>query len=259
MDEVAELTRLAGRSVVAMIAEALSPAFHARLGRDWAMALSGEPVADLNMILIGNERAAEQALGEALEAVRERDLPVAAMLAPHVANALAPVAEAAGLQFGGAVPLMVMRADGPIAPGKSCVIERALDPRTVAVAGDLTAAAFDLPRESVRRALDAAVTETSPAQVFVGAWDGVPMSAVTVTRSGSTVGVWNMSTPPQHQGKGMGRALLTGVMEAQRQAGVTRFYLGATAAGRPLYESLGYETIADWSAWVQGHSTQVAH
>jgi hypothetical protein len=48
----------------------------------------------------------------------------------------------------------------------------------------------------------------------------------------------------------MGRALLTQVMDDYRRRGVERFYLGATEAGRPLYTSLGFEAIAELSAWV---------
>lgn len=36
-----------------------------------------------------------------------------------------------------------------------------------------------------------------------------------------------------------------------------RFYLTATEAGRPLYASLGFKPIAELSAWILGHSTQV--
>ena len=51
-----------------------------------------------------------------------------------------------------------------------------------------------------------------------------------------------MATLPEHQRKGMGRALLTRVIDDYRRRGVERFYLGATEAGRPLYASLGFET-----------------
>ena len=81
---------------------------------------------------------------------------------------------------------------------------------------------------------------------------------MTVTRTGPTAGIWNMATPPERQGRGMGRALLTGVLEQLCAEGVERFYLFATAAGRPLYESLGFETLADDAVWVKGHSTQTA-
>jgi hypothetical protein len=39
--------------------------------------------------------------------------------------------------------------------------------------------------------------------------------------------------------------------------GVSRFYLGSTAAGSKLYESLGFKPIAAWSVWAIGDSTQV--
>ena len=51
-------------------------------------------------------------------------------------------------------------------------------------------------------------------------------------------------------------ALLTRIVTDYRQAGVERFFLVATEAGRPLYESIGFETVADLSLWVLGHSTQ---
>jgi GNAT superfamily N-acetyltransferase len=59
-----------------------------------------------------------------------------------------------------------------------------------------------------------------------------------------------MATPPEHQRKGMGRALLSQVIADYRRRGVERFHLGATEAGRPLYESLGFQLVADLPVWV---------
>jgi predicted N-acetyltransferase YhbS len=66
-----------------------------------------------------------------------------------------------------------------------------------------------------------------------------------------------MATPPDRQGQGWGRALLSGVIDQLRSDGVERVYLFATAEGFPLYRSLGFDTIAEEAAWVKGHSTQV--
>jgi predicted N-acetyltransferase YhbS len=104
--------------------------------------------------------------------------------------------------------------------------------------------------------MDASLTPTTDVATFVASSGGLAMSSVTITRAGSTAGIWSMATPPVHQGKGMGRALLTRVIENLRHDGVGRFYLHATAAGRPLYESLGFVAIADQAIWVKGHSTQ---
>jgi GNAT superfamily N-acetyltransferase len=254
MDETAELIRLGGRAIVAMLAEA--PEFEARLTRDCALALSGEPVADLNMMFVGDEPAAERFLTDAVARAAERALPLLAALSPRVGEALAPVAERAGLIAAGTLPLMVLHASAPVQLGKPCQVERALSSQAVKTAGDLVAAAFDLPRASVANALDASLTETAGAEAYVALNDGAAMSAVTVTRTGATAGVWCMATPPEHQGKGMGRALLSRVIDRLQRQGVDRFFLLATPAGRPLYESLGFALVADCPTWVLDPSGQ---
>jgi GNAT superfamily N-acetyltransferase len=256
MDETLELNRLAGRAVAAIIAG--SPGREVRLTPNCALALSGEAVADLNMLLIGPDAEAERFLGDAMARVAERTLPLLVLMTPHVAGALTPVAQRLGLTPAGAIPLMRLRAETPVRLGGACEVERADDQRTIGIVGDLAAAAFDLPRAAVARTLEASLAERAGVEAFIGSSQGAPMSAVTVTRAGQAAGVWNMSTPPQHQRKGMGRALLTRVIDRYRRAGVGRFYLFATAAGRGLYESIGFETIADYPVWVLGHSTQVS-
>ena len=136
-------------------------------------------------------------------------------------------------------------------------VTRALGPELVGIAGDLAAAAFRSPRDAIARCIDVGITETSGVETYIAWADDGPMSAVSVTPTGTTAGISVMATPPEHQGKGMGRALLAQVIDDYRSRGVERFYLTATEAGRPLYTSLGFEPIADLSAWVLGHSTQV--
>jgi predicted acetyltransferase len=64
-----------------------------------------------------------------------------------------------------------------------------------------------------------------------------------------------MGTPPEHQRKGAGRAVLTHALRHHRQRGGDLFYLYATAAGQTLYSRVGFTTIADVPTWVRGHST----
>jgi GNAT superfamily N-acetyltransferase len=140
--------------------------------------------------------------------------------------------------------------------GRTCRIEEARDSAMARIAGDLAAAAFDLPTDAVGRVLDPLIMPTSTASVYVAFAGDEPMSSVTVTRTGDTAGIWTMATPPAHQGKGMGRALLSRITERLRHEGVGRFFLFATAAGFPLYTSLGFVTLAEDAAWVKGSSTQ---
>jgi hypothetical protein len=53
----------------------------------------------------------------------------------------------------------------------------------------------------------------------------------------------------------MGRALLTQMINDFRGRCVERFFLIAAKPSQALCASLGFETIADLSTWVLGHSS----
>ena len=257
MDETEELMRLMGRASVVQMGHA--PGFELHMTRGCFLALTGEPLADFNTAGIGRDPDASGFLSRAVARARERGLPLLAMMSPGVAEALTSVASRLGLTAVGTAPLMVLRAEVPVrSDGLDIQVVRALGAELVEVAGDLVAAAFDAPRDAVGRGIDAGITETAGVEWYIASRDDVPMSVVCVTPSGTTAGVFSMGTPPEHQRKGMGRALLTRVIDDYRGRGVERFYLVATEAGRSLYASLGFEAIADLSAWVLEQSRSEA-
>jgi Tat protein secretion system quality control protein TatD with DNase activity len=63
-------------------------------------------------------------------------------------------------------------------------------------------------------------------------------------------------TPPEQQRQGAGRATLEAAMAYHRAQGTSIFYLGATEAGKPLYERTGFRTLEETPIWVAGHSAQ---
>jgi GNAT superfamily N-acetyltransferase len=256
MDETEELLRLCVRALVAQMSAA--PGFELHMTRNCVLGLTDEPLADFNMLTLGPDPDAETFLTRSVARARARGLPLMAMMSPHVAQALAPVATGLGLTAVGASPLMVLRAGTPVRPSRPTKITRALGPELVGIAGDLVAAAFDVPRDAVARCIDVGLTETSGVETYIAWGDDGPTSAVSVTPTGNTAGISLMATLPQHQRKGVGRALLTSVIDDYRRRGVERFHLGATEAGRSLYASIGFEPVADLSAWVLGRSTQVS-
>lgn len=258
MDEIAELHRLTGKAIAALMSDA--PGVEIRITPGGALGLSGEPVADLNMLALASppSAAAERLLADSMALVEGRDLPLLAMAPPDTGAALAASAARLGLEAAGTIPLMVLHGAPRTKPLCACEIEPALGPEGLRIFSKLASAAFQLPADSLARAWAGAFGDTSGARTYVAYADGAPSSSVTMTRNGATAGVWCMSTPPERQGRGLGRALLTGVIEELRAEGVERFYLFATAAGRPLYESLGFETLAEDAVWVKGHSTQTS-
>lgn len=254
MDETEELIRLCVRALVAQMGDV--PGVEMHMTRDCILGLTGEPLADFNMLTLGPDPDAEGFLTRSVARAKARRLPLTVMMSPHVAQALAPVATRLGLTAVGAAPLMVLRAGVSVRPSRPVQVTRALGPELVGVAGDLAAAAFDVPRDAFARCIDVGVTETAGVETYIAWGEAGPMSAVTVTPTGNTAGISLMATPPEHQRKGMGRALLTHLIDDYRRRGVERFHLGATDAGRPLYASLGFEPIADMSAWILAASPE---
>lgn len=250
MDETEELIRLCVRALVAQMCDA--PGFELHMTRACVLGLTGEPLADFNMLTLGADPKAEAFLTRSIARAKARGLSLTAMMSPTVAPSLAPLATELGLRPAGSAPLMVLRASVPVRPCRPIRLTRALGPELVAIAGDLAAAAFDVPRDAVARCIDPGVTRTAGLETWIAWADGEPMSAVTVTASGDTAGISLMATRPERQRRGVGRALLTQVMADYRARGVARFYLTASEAGRPLYASLGFEPIAELSAWILG-------
>lgn len=248
VDETEELIQLCVRALASQMIAAPGAELH--MTRSCILGLTDEPLADHNRLTLGSDPDAEGFLIWSVARAKERDRPLTAIMSPHVALRLAPVATRLGLTAVRAAPLMVLRPDVSVQPGRPTKIVRALGPELVGMAGDLIAAAFDEPRDVIARCIEASITETSGVETYIAWGDDEPMCTVTVTPTGDTAGITLMATPPQHQRKGIGRALLSQVIDDYRRRGVERFHLGATEAGRPLYTSLGFELVADLPVWI---------
>ena len=222
-----------------------------------ASILSGEPVADLNCVVVGPGAELEERFATTVETCKTKEIPFLAMLFPEAPESLAKDAEELGLVNASGFPFMV-RGDAP------SDVSGARDVEVVQAGGDdvrewsrVLSLAFGMPEESVARALPAAWADSPGLDVYLARRSGRAIGSVTLTHHGDTAGVWAMGTDPQQQGTGAGRRLLSAVMAAARERGTRRFFLGATPAGFPLYERLGYQTRCTAQIWVSGSSTQV--
>ncbi|BBH70435.1 hypothetical protein ACTI_71200 [Actinoplanes sp. OR16] len=166
--------------------------------------------------------------------------------------------------FGGAepgMPIMVRRLGGADAassaarrPGGADAatpavrVEQVQDPETLAVAERVIVDGFPLPAYQPwepGRALPAEVLKRPGWKVWIGWYDGEPAAAAYTFDDGTAVGVYWLATLPGQRSRGAGRAVLT---TALATAPERHFTLIATEAGRPLYESAGFEIAGD-SVW----------
>jgi GNAT superfamily N-acetyltransferase len=216
------------------------------------VALSGEAAADLNMVLLTGA-ATKAELDEALAAVSAKGVD-ALLVVEEGAEAVRAWAVQAGLAEVGQVPLMERQA-AATAPVSGFTL-RLARPDEADVGARLAAAAFALDEAACRAALPASFLQADGNDLWLAEENGEAVGSGVFIRSGDHVGVYTMSTPPAHQRRGVGRAVLDAAMAHYRDAGVTRFTLGATEKGYPLYERVGFQVVTSPHVFVVGASTQ---
>lgn len=222
----------------------------ARIAPGGLLGISGGPTADFNMALI-DSGADEALLGEFVERMTKVALPAVFMLSSACAERLGPLAKKNGLVEAGTAPLMALSVTAPLAKAPGFAVGRASDVKALSVVADLVADAFELDRQWVGRTFCASALLDAPAlSFFLASRDGEPYSAVTTTAGGTTVGIWSMATPENRRRRGAGRAALLGAIEHHQALGATTFYLIATPAGKPLYDSVGFRTVEEFPIWV---------
>jgi GNAT superfamily N-acetyltransferase len=247
------LERLSLEALVAFYDQA--PGFEAHLAPGCSLVLSGEPVADLNYLLVGRGATA-QGFTAAARRCLERELPFLAILFPAVADELAGPAGELGLVHAVAFPFMVATsAPEPVESG-SVTVRRAVGEEGARASAIVLHQAFHMPLEPVLRTLPASFLEGPAVEVWLAELDGSCVGSVTLTLQGDTAGVWAMAVDPQIQRQGVGRRLLTKAMRDAATRGARRFYLGATPSGQPLYEKLGFVTQLVTQVWASGTSGQ---
>jgi GNAT superfamily N-acetyltransferase len=217
------------------------------------LGLTGGPTPDFNMCLADDSPNLEAVLAEAVERTRARSLPAIFMLSVQASQKLAGRHDELGLTPAGDAPLMVFTARPP-APDFGYDAREVSDESDLKDVAELISKAFDLDREWVGRtfASRALVENSSGVGFYLVTDNGKPLSTVTMTGAGPVIGIWSMATDPEFQRRGAGRTALLGAMAHRRSLGADAFYLIATPAGKPLYDSVGFRTLETFPMYVLG-------
>lgn len=213
------------------------------------LGISGGPTADFNMALVDTEDDA--VLREFAEVLRKVALPAVFFLSSACAARLGPVAAEIGFVNQGNAPLMALTGAATVRAAPGFSVDRVQDTTTLALVADLVAASFEVDRSWVDRAFCAPALLNAPAfTFFLASKDGEPYSALTTSTGGAVVGIWSMATPENRRRQGAAKAALLCSIEHHRRLGATTFYLIASAAGKPLYDSVGFKTVEEFPIWV---------
>lgn len=214
--------------------------------------LSGAPSADFNVALV---QAADPAvLHSVLATVQAIGAPALVCLTGDAPADAMPE----GWQQVGTMPFMA--ADLEQVPLAADPRVRLAGPADLDATADLLADAYGMPPEIARLAVEPVVTAGTAGASDMRFWllveDGTPVSAVLDARTGDAVTLWCMSTPGRFARRGHARALLAHVLRDARADGRATGLLGATPAGKPLYDATGWCTLEEWRLFVSGESVQ---
>jgi len=249
--DAATCWRLTGRAYVSYM-DALPGGIGLLREGGW-IALTGEPIASLNMAYIEDGSSAVDLLGEFVESIAATGHPAIVLMSDELAARVASQAERAGLQRADPLPLMTARigADLTVTSTPSgYTVARVQDEEGWAAVLSLQAETFVMPIDALRRAMDLAILNSDVFDLFLATRDAVPFSTVTTATVDGVTSLWAMATPPAKQRQGAGRAAFMAALAYHRARGVERFFLAASPAGRPLYERCGFAPIGDTAMWV---------
>lgn len=216
------------------------------------IALSGAPAADLNMVFL-TQGASEDEREQAFGAAQARGVDTI-LIIEEGAEELRRWATDKGLTEVGQMPLMERRAS-EVEPPPGLKV-RIAAPDEIAIGNRLAASAFGLDEDACNIALTQGALETEGNDLWLAEDESGPVGCGMFVHSGDHVGIYTMSTPPEQQRRGIGRAILETAMSHYQSQGVQRFTLGATEKGYPLYERVGFEVITRPHIYVVGASTQ---
>jgi GNAT superfamily N-acetyltransferase len=210
------------------------------LSNGWFAALSRTSSAELNVCGL-SPKASDKSASDLAQALGA-DQPGIVFTSEHVLAASRHVLTDAGFTTGEiSEPLMRCGHPPEVVPSTFSVSRCETD-GDLEVALRLTSEAHTVDIDL----LDASIGQAArvgAAHVWLAHDGEQPVSTVWICRSGSRIGVMEMMTPKEHQGRGAGRAVLTTALAATWSTATSEALLLATPAGRPLYESVGFEAI----------------
>ena len=213
---------------------------------------SGLPMSLFNQILIESGSATSRAIGDAVALMRERGAPWVLTLAKDLDDRLIAVAADLGLVLdpgegfpGMAVSplpapepepagLEIRRVAGASLPDHASVVERG----------------FEIDRAIIDAVVSDAIAADPRFAYYVGYVDGVAVVSGLGVQTGNTIAVFNIATLEEARRRGYGAAITRRILTDGALLGCTIGTLQSSDVGRPVYEAIGFRTVATYAGYV---------
>ena len=246
-DEVSLRRNQMGHAAGLMLRGGPTPFIEA--GEGYWLAQSGLPSVDMNMALVSSGGPEE--LATVLALVEQSEIPTLFMVADS-----GPSEDLeAPWQFVGEMPFMASSLDSEHLRADARV--REAGPDDAGIVFEVMGEAFGIDSDLFSQGISSVLAEGSDeSKVWLLFDDGVCVTAVLTLLIGDAVTVWCMSTPARFGRRGYGRAVLSHALLSARSEGAVIGLLGATPAGKPLYDRTGWSTLESWRMFASAPSAQ---
>jgi hypothetical protein len=213
--------------------------------------LTGEPNMDYNICSLHGAATVDETR-ELLARIDAAGVPAVIPVSASVPTGVFEVMEEAG--FVRLDPEVAMwRAAGPagVRPGPFDV-RPVRTPADIAVVSSVVTAAHGTASGVVERAFNLDALHAGDVRCYL-AWDGDDAAATCwIVTGDGFASVHEMMTVPSHRRRGAGRAVLAHALTDVAPDAPAGTLLWASALGRPLYASVGFEVFDIVTPWVRG-------
>lgn len=213
---------------------------------------SGLPMSLFNQIFIESGSATSRAIGDAVSLMRERGAPWVLTLAQGLDDRFVTVAADLGLVLdpGEGFPGMAVSPLPAPEPEPAGLEIRQVAGASLPDHASVVERGFGLDRAIIDAVMSGAIAADPRFAYYVGYVDGVAAVSGLGVRTGDTIGVFNIATLEEARRRGYGAAITRRILADGALRGCTIGTLQSSDMGRPVYEAIGFRTVATYVGYV---------
>lgn len=214
---------------------------------------TGLPVAMLNQGFVTRPpRDVDRSLRELLAFFDDAGVPFIIRIREGVAPTAEEALETMGLPYTDTVPGMALFPIAEAPPPQVCfTIEVVQDERALSDFQRVAAEGFGMPLDLSRRLFVPEVLAVPEFESYLGYVEGQPVATSTLYSLDGTAGIYNVSTLPTHRRRGLGAAITSRAVMRGKEQGCSVSILQASAMGQPVYEAMGFRTVAPYRTFAR--------
>jgi GNAT superfamily N-acetyltransferase len=205
---------------------------------------TGVPNRQFNIAFVKDKTSQPDKLAHKWELFfQARQLPYRVSFRPGLEKLFTPLLSEKGYQENPPEPVMtLMDLPDTVPLNPHLKIQPVSNPEVLAHFQKVIEKSYQLPAGSGPYVITEKVLGLPGAEMFLGYADGQPACASMMIKTGPVAGIYWVATVDEFRGRGFGKSITLQAAAAGKISGCKFACLQASAMGRPLYESLGFDT-----------------